>query len=277
MYGTTFAALFPMRAARLVLTLLPALIATGCAAEYAYVPTVNATSRIEGRVAADYPIPPAAPLGDLRVASYGVTEVASNDESRDAMSALHLRAVIENRSSAEWTFDTREQRVDLSGRGALVPAFASANGGTPPPVVTIDPSGMRVVDLFFLLPQDLQGADELPAFDALSQVGTSAGLVSERTPFERLQVEPDGGGYDDWDYGAGYYWGGPYWFNPAFPYIGYPYGFFGGGGIYIHRSPRFWYGGHGGFHRGGFRGGGGFHGGGFHGGHGGGHGGGGHR
>ena len=141
-----------------------------------------------------------------------------------------------------------------------------------------------MVDMFFVLPQDLQAAEDIPAFDAVSQVTTNAGAVSERTPFERLTVEPDNGGYDDWDYGRDYYWGGPYWFNPAFPYVGYPYGYFGGG-VVIQRSPRFWYGGHGGYHRGGFRGGrggfhgGGFHGGGFHGGggHGGGHGGGGHR
>src|SRR5207253_2084062 len=132
---------------------------------------------------------------------------------REAMSALHLRALIENRSSSAWTFDTREQRIDLSGRGALVPAFASANAGTPPPLITVEPTGKRVVDMFFVLPQDLQGAEDIPAFDAVSQVTTDAGVVSERTPFERLAVEPDNGEYDDWDYGRDYYWGGPYWFN----------------------------------------------------------------
>jgi hypothetical protein len=279
--GTGFASLERMRAARPYLALLPALLALGCATEYAYVPTVNATSTVDGRVAADYPIPPASPQGDLRVVSYGVTEVASNEESRDVMSALHLRVVVENRSGSAWTLDTREQRVDLSGRGALVPAFASANAGSPPPLVDIDPSTQRVVDMFFLLPQDLQGADDIPAFDALTQVNTTSGAVTERTPFERLNVEPEAVGYDGWDYGPDYYWGGPYWFNPAFPYVGYPYGYAGGGGVFIHRSPRFWYGGPGGFHRGGFRGG--FRGGGFHGGQGGGghggggHGGGGHR
>jgi hypothetical protein len=263
-----------MRAARLSLALLPALLVTGCATEYAYVPRANATASVDGRLAADYAIPPASPQGDLRVASYGVTEVASNEGSPDVMSALHLRVVVENRSASAWTLDTRDQRIDLSGRGELVPAFTSANAGSAPPLVTIDASARRVVDMFFLLPQDLQGADDLPAFGALTQVNTSAGPVTERTPFERLAVEPDGGGYGDWDYGADYYWAGPYWFNPAFPDVEYPYI---GGGIFIHRSPRFWYGGHGGFHRGGFRGGG-FRGGGFHGGHGGGgHGGGGHR
>jgi hypothetical protein len=265
-----------MRAARLFLALLPALLVLGCATEYAYVPTVNATATVDGRKAADYPIPPASPQGDLRVVSYGLTEVAPNDESADVMSALHLRVVVENRSASAWTLDTREQRIDLSGRGALVPAFASANAGTQPPLVAIDPSAKRVVDMFFLLPQDLQGADDIPAFGALTQVNTAdTGVVSERTPFERLNVEPEGGGNDGWDYGPNYYWGGPYWFNPAFPYGGDPYGY--GSGVYVQRSPRYWYGGPGGFHRGGgFRGGG--HGGGFHGGHGGGgfHGGGGH-
>jgi hypothetical protein len=93
-------------------------------------------------------------------------------------------------------------------------------------------------------------------------VQTSAGPVAERTPFERLTIEPDEGGYDEWDYGNGYYWGDPYWVNPEFAFGVYPVGF--GGGVVIHRGPHF---GHG-FHRGGFHGGGG-HGGGFHGGGGG--------
>jgi hypothetical protein len=159
-----------------------------------------------------------------------------------------------------WTFDTREQRVELDGRDVLAPAFASANAGTPPPVVSVDRNGKRVVDLFFLLPADLQHADAIPEFDAMWRVTAGAGVIAERTPFERLAIEPDYGAYDDWDYGGDYYWGGPYWINPDFPYAGVPFGYFGGG-VAIHRSARFWHGGG----RGGLRGVG-FHGGGGHGG-----------
>jgi hypothetical protein len=242
------------------LLLATLLAATGCASQYAYVPTTNATATIHGKIAADYPIPPNAPQGDLRIASYGITDVSPNAAPRESLRALHLRVALANDSAATWTFDTRQQSIDLSGRGPLAPAFSSASPGTPPPLVTVEPNGKRVVDLFFVLPPDLQHADAIPEFDALWSVTTGAGPIAERTPFERLLIEPDYGYYDYWDYGPDYYWGGPYWVNPAFALYGYPYGYFAGG-IAIHRAPRFWqgghpwHGGHGGYAHGGFHGG----------------------
>lgn len=229
---------------------------------------------MQGRVAAEYPLPPNAPRGDLWISSYGITDVTPQGGSSQTLRALHLRVVIADNAASPWTFDTRDQRVDLRGRGPVAPAFASTNAGASPPVITIEPNGERVVDLFFLLPPDLQHAEQIPEFDALWRVNTDAGVVAERTPFERLSVEPDEGYYDEWDYGPDYYWAGPYWINPLIPYdlYGLPPVYFSGG-VVIHRAPHFG----GGFHHGGgFHGG--FHGGGFHGGgHGGGHMGGGHR
>ena len=124
----------------------------GCVEEYAYVPTTNATVTVQGRVAADYAIPPAAPQGNVRIASYGLTDVSPRNDPKELVHALHLRVVLADNGAAPWTFDTREQRIDLNGRGPLAPAFASANAGTPPPLVTVDQGGKRVVDLFFLLP-----------------------------------------------------------------------------------------------------------------------------
>jgi hypothetical protein len=162
-------------------------------------------------------------------------------------------------SASPWSFDIREQRVELGDHEVLAPAFASANPGTPPPIVTVDRNGKRIVDLFFLLPANLQHADAIPEFDAMWRVNAgAAGVIAERTPFERLTVEPDEGGYADWDYGGGYYWGGPYWMNADLPYegVGVPYRYFDGGAI-IRRSPHSWRGGGergeraGGFHSGG--------------------------
>jgi hypothetical protein len=258
-----------MCSARSLLVLI--VVASACAPRYAYEPTANATSTIQGRAAADYPIPPDAPKGDVRIASYGLTDVSPKSTPGELLRALHLRVVVADNDVTPWTFDTREQRVDLDGRGQLTPALASANRGTPPPLVTIEPNGKRVVDLFFLLPDDMQHADQIPEFDALWRVHTGATVIAERTPFERLAIEPDYGANNDWDYGDDYYWGGPYWVNPE-PYfgVGIGPGYFAGGAV-IRRSPHFW---RGGYWGGGTRGGGGFHGGGGHGG--GGHGGGGH-
>jgi hypothetical protein len=90
----------------------------------------------------------------------------------------------------------------------------------------------------------------VPEFDALWKVKTDRGLTTERTPFERLIVEPE---YADdvWAgeyYGPNYYWAGPYWVNPLFPYDGVPYGYFGAG-VEIRRAPHFAYHGHGGEYR----------------------------
>jgi hypothetical protein len=246
---------------------LPLLFAIGCAPQYSYVPTTNATATVQGRVAADYPMPPSAPQGDVRIASYGMTDVSPQKAPGEVLRALHLRVVLADNGATPWTFDIRDQRVELDGREVLAPAFASANPGIPPPLVTVAQGGKRVVDLFFLLPADLQHADAIPEFDAMWRVNAgAAGVIAERTPFERLTVEPEQGGYDDWDYGGDYYWGGPYWMNDEFPYggVGVPYGYFGGG-AFIRRSAH--------FSRGGGGRGGGFHGGGGHGGggHGGGH------
>lgn len=226
-----------------------------CTHEYVYVPT-NATATVRGLPAADYPVPPAAPQGDVRIASFGITEVSSNDRPDGTARALHLRVVVENGSPTPWTFDTREQHLELNGRGPLTPAFASADPGSPPPVLTVAPRGRRTADLFFLLPEDLQHAEELPEFDASWTLHAGADVVAETTPFERLLVNPD---YGQWDaYGPDYYWGAPYWMDPALVYG--PYGYFAGG-FEIRRGPHFAHGGgfhgaHGGFH-GGVHGGGG--------------------
>lgn len=223
-------------------------LASGCAAHYQYVPTANATATVHGRPAADYDIPSAAPEGDVRLASYGMTDVNAEDKA-EKLRALHLRVVLADNGTAPWTFDTREQRIELDGHGTLAPAFASANAGSPPPTVTVPPAGKRTVDLFFLLPPGLQKADAVPEFDALWKVQTDRGLITQRTPFERLMVEPE---YADdvWAgeyYGPDYYWAGPYWTNPLFPYDGVPHGYFGAG-VVIRRAPHFAYHGHGGEH-----------------------------
>jgi len=247
------------------LVILLAVLSTACASEdYAYFPTENATASLRGSPAADYAIPPAAPAGDVRIASYGIAALQSSDGSSE-IKALHLRLSIADNSASPWTLDTRDQRVDLDGRGASAPAFASADQpGTPPPIVTVAPGGRRTVDLFFALPKDLWNAESLPAFDAIWRVSTGTQVVVERTPFERIALEEPAYGYDyAYDY-PGPFWPYGYWYyDPAFvggwgvvvrgPYWGHPY-------FHGWRHPYFWRGGvyrggfHGGYHGGGFRG-----------------------
>jgi hypothetical protein len=73
---------------------VPLIVAIGCAPQYSYVPTTNATATVRGRVAAEYPIPPGAPQGDVRLASYGMTDVSPQKAPNEVLRALHLRVVL---------------------------------------------------------------------------------------------------------------------------------------------------------------------------------------
>lgn len=211
-----------------------------CEPEYAYVPVTNATV-VAGRVAADYPIPREAPRGDVRLASYGIVDLGSPSEENDRIRAFHIRMTLIDNTDRPWTVDTREQRIELDGYGTSAAAFVSADAGTRPPIITVPPMGKRVVDLFFPLPAPLQKESQLPSFDAMWRVQADTQLVSERTSFERMTVEPPASYDNVYDYGADYYWGPPYWYNPIYPEVG----FTGGVGVphryvvnplYVHRT-----------------------------------------
>jgi hypothetical protein len=195
-----------------------AIILGGAAcASYGYVPMATTTSTIGGRYAADYQIPIDQPKGDVRIASFGFADLTPNgvpDDESHALHALHLRMVVANNADHDWTLNTQEQRVELSGRGQSAPAFASADpNGSAPPIVTIPPGRRRVVDLFFPLPVDQQVPAQIPAFDTIWTVHTATQDVSQRTPFDRIIGPPV---VTELDYGADY-WGPPYWNNPYYP------------------------------------------------------------
>jgi hypothetical protein len=188
-----------------------------CAPAYAYVPDANANATVDGRAAADYPIPPEKPEGDVRIASFGFADLGDASAPNDALHAvraLHLRIVVANNSAKPWTLDTREQKLDMQGFGKSSPAFASADQGTRPPIITIDPAGKRVVDLFFPLPIDGQTAGKLPHFDALWRVHTDTQVVAERAEFDRIVLAPVRTAID---YGPSYWWAPPYWYDPLYP------------------------------------------------------------
>ncbi len=195
-------------------------MAAACAPNYAYVPASNATATIGGRNAADYPVPPEQPRGDVRIASFGFADLTPHgipDDEAHALHALHLRMVIANNGDHEWTLDTREQRLELPDRGKSAPAFATADRGSPPPTITIPVGGKRVVDLFFPLPTDEQRAAKIPAFDTIWTVHMAARTVTERTPFDRILVAPAA---TEYDYGPDY-WGPPYWYDPSYPGVAF--------------------------------------------------------
>jgi hypothetical protein len=101
--------------------------------------------------------------------------------------------------------------------------------------VTVDPGSKRVIDLFFPLPPDRQSAGSIPQFDAIWNVHAGSQDVVERTPFDRLQIEPAYGPAVAPEYGFYGGWGGPFWYDPLYP-AGLSRPWFGGGAVMM-RTP----------------------------------------
>jgi hypothetical protein len=181
----------------------------GCAEDYTYVPTTNATV-VHAQVAAQYPIPPNAPRGNLQLVPFGMSDIRGER-------TLHVRAIVRDGDTASWTVDTREQRVELDGaQPAIVPVFAASSDGVLP-VVTVPPGGRRVIDLYYPLPPTMAAIKKLPAFDAIWTVRTPQGPITQRTSFERTEVQPAPNVYSS-DNGA-VSWGSSYWYygSPFYP------------------------------------------------------------
>lgn len=202
---------------RSVLAVAPVAALVACRAGFAVLPTTSATQAVAAESPVTYAIPRDAPRGLVKVVSYGLVEVSLGDTTaNEHLRALHVRMFLRNDGDHSWTVDASAQRLALDGRGVSAPAFASADPGGPPPVITIPTGERRVIDLFFPLPGDLADAHTIPAFDALWRVRTDTGVVVDRTPFQWLMVEPSAF-YLGADYGDDYYWGPPYWYNTAYP------------------------------------------------------------
>lgn len=204
---------------RIVLGIVSLLSA--CAPAYVYKPDENATASIRGRTAAFYQIPPAAPRGDVRIASFGITDITLPGAAAKAVvRAMHLRLVVDNNSDQSWSIDSRLQRIAIAGEGESTPAYGAAEGAGP--LVQIPPAAKRHVDLFFPLPARMQRAGKIPRFDAIWQVATPTGVVKERTEFERLRVEPTADDYVTAQEAAYYGWGGSVgWYNPFYATDGF--------------------------------------------------------
>jgi hypothetical protein len=189
-----------------------------CAPSYVYRPSTNATATIKGRVAADYPIPATAPQGEVRLASFGMSEIARSSAPDQKQVAAHVRMIVIDNSPAPWTLDTRQQTIALAGGPQLAPSLVTTHEGQAGlPSVTVPAGGKRIIDLFYPLPANMQSASQVPEFDVVWHVDTPQQVVTERTSFDRLRVEPQvASGYGpDWGvWNDGF--DGPYWYGSAY-------------------------------------------------------------
>jgi hypothetical protein len=226
-----------------ILVLAGALV--GCSeGPYVYRPA-QTTAALSGLPAARQPVPRDKPAGEIVVASSGVTEIKVADQPSRA---IFVRVVVSNQSDdTPWGFDTRAQSAIIAGQrttAAYANAYEGYEGSTS--VVRVPKAQSRTVDFYFPLPASLQGSDEVPPFELAWNVRTSREVVADRTPFNRVHVEPV---YSASPYPYGYYYGPYGWYDPFWPpfyvgvgvgyayparYYGYPRApYYRGGGVYF--------------------------------------------
>jgi hypothetical protein len=204
------------------LTVVAAMAAAagGCGTgSYVYQPTEQSNATLEGRPAARYGIPPERPTGDVRVISSGVNDVEPAPGSPH-IKVLQARMVVANNlDNTPWIVDTRAQYAWIAGEGKARPMFANSDAPGAP-LLRIGRGEQRTVDLYYPLPQGMQSEDKLPTFDLAWQVQTGQRLIAERTPFERIPIEPlYAPSYAA--YGVGLGWGPYWWYDPFWPHVTY--------------------------------------------------------
>jgi hypothetical protein len=169
-------------------TLLGAL-GLACSSHSAYIPEQSVKGTLDGRTAASYPLPAASnSQGDLRIASYGISELDRKGD--DDAKAVHLRYAVSNHGNRPITLDLREQRIQLPDGRQITAAYASSSGQAMEPTVGVHPGTSRSVDLYFPLPPDLFDAKEPPSFDVVWRMHVDAQTISQITPFDKVTVDP---------------------------------------------------------------------------------------
>jgi hypothetical protein len=203
-----------MRARWALSIFLSPLLLLACSEDkYVYRPAEQATATVGGLPAGRYAIPPERPLGTVLVASSGIVELGFPNKVKAKV--LAIRMVVANNGDDTWVVDTREQRVIVIGAGESRPAYVNADEHGPP-VLHIPRGQKRSIDLYYPLPANVQDPAHLPEFDLAWEVRTGERLVTERTPFDRLRIEPAPPPYD-YAWGAPpYWWYDPLWLGPTY-------------------------------------------------------------
>ncbi|MDB4960206.1 MAG: uncharacterized protein JWP01_205 [Myxococcales bacterium] len=186
--------------------------ACGSGTSYIYAP--EGADITAGSVSTEFQIPPEEPRGEVRVQSGGITEINSDGQK---IPMMHLRLSVANNSDQNpWTVDTREQLLDIPGRGRATPRFVNTDRDRGP-LLQVPRLDQRVIDLYYPLPPGVTDPDDLDGFDLVWQVRTGPRLVAQRTSFGRVNIEPEV--YPSLYAGWGSYW----WYDPFYPSYGYIY------------------------------------------------------
>jgi hypothetical protein len=185
----------------------------GCAAttSYMYSPQ-DASYWADGYPATATAVPPESPQGKVEVTSFGVVEITP--DGFGPIAALHVRlAVINEGDTTAWTVTTTEQLVEIPGEGRSRPMYVNTNLASLP-AAAVAQRERRVFDLYYPLPAGIVDDDDLPVFDFLWQVTTSARTFASRTRFSRFEQESPSS-YTRVTLYTG--WGPYWWYDPFYP------------------------------------------------------------
>ena len=188
------------------------LLACSETSSYVYQPSAT-NDNLHGLPAERIGIPQEAPQGTVEVASYGVTNLRTNDGE---IPVAHVRMIVSNESDATpWTIDSRKQMLEIAGEGRSRAIYVNSDRDSLP-VLSIAQRERRVLDFYFPLPSTVQGDAGLRHFDMLWEVDTGSRAVASRTSFDRVAEQPQyayAEPYSAFWVGYGPYW----WYDPFYP------------------------------------------------------------
>ena len=184
--------------------------------QYRYVPVSDRAGAGKNHSEAVYSIPEGLSEGTVKISSNGVVDLKSKTDSKQ-FPTIHIHMSISNMSNLPWTVAAKDQVIAFPDQGQSSPVFANSNAETLP-TVTIPPGALRIVELYFELPQIDKSAEDVPEFDFRWAVRTASAMVNNSTPFDRVAIRerhvvavyP----YDPYYMGVGVntvWWGRPGW------------------------------------------------------------------
>jgi hypothetical protein len=155
-------------------------------------------------------VPPESPQGTVEVSTMGLTTAKRGER------ALHVRMTVDNEGDTiPWTFDVRDQLIEVPGVGQSAPKFANAGYETLP-TLSVPRRERRVIDLYYPVPPKVRDENDLTGFDFLWSVTTPHRTISSRTKIDRHDVIDESSVYVT-SMGWGPYW----WYDPWYPTIVY--------------------------------------------------------
>jgi hypothetical protein len=175
------------------LAIFAAVFLSSCATsqDYRYKPIENEHLVVGDQKGAIYKIPsPEKPEGEVRILSYGVTDLGKYRDLPD-IRTMHVRMTIKNQQTKNWSLIAGDQILILPREGRSRPAYANTDVDQKKlPEVIVKPGEQRVVDLYYPLPQGMKKAEEIPNFQFQWDLVTPRQKIVETTPFDRFKISP---------------------------------------------------------------------------------------